>query len=161
MDVKPMTNSSFLICPDNSFQLHFPPFTLFSILPSLTCSAPPVLPALRPDHSSVLHKALVCRWKGVYSRIRQLLYMPQWLRNALLPHSRTGSNTSNSRLQSRAKRDGTLRSGQQWEGLTVSLMWKCSRACGYSHTACSRDWQKKDMLKKKWILKSYTFCLTF
>lgn len=42
-----------------------------------------------PDHSSVLHKALACRWKGVYSRIRELLYMPQWLRNALLPHSRT------------------------------------------------------------------------
>lgn len=47
-----------------------------------------------PDLSSVLHKALACRWKGVYSRIRELLYMPQWLRNALLPHSRKGSNTS-------------------------------------------------------------------
>lgn len=82
----------------------FRPFYSVSTLPSLTCSAPPVPPALRPDHSSVLHKALVCRWKGVYSRIRQLLYMPQWLRNALLPHSRTGSNTSNSRLQSGAKK---------------------------------------------------------
>lgn len=94
----------FLNGPDNSFQLEFSPFSPFSILSSLTCSAPPVLPALRPDHSSVLHKALVCRWKGVYSRIRQLLYMPQWLRNALLPHSRTGSNTSNSRLQFKAKK---------------------------------------------------------
>lgn len=57
------------------------------------------------------------------------------------------------RLQTwfRSKKEGALRSGQQWEGLTVSLMWKFSRACtlGNSNTVCYRDspW-KKEMFKR-------------
>lgn len=78
---------------------------LFQFLAAFLPLDRPLWPALLhrsccivPDHSSVLHKALACRWKRVYSRIRKLLYMPEWLRNALLPHSRTGSNTPDYRM---------------------------------------------------------------
>lgn len=122
-----------------AFNLPAPFFTkpFYSTLPSLTCSAPPVLPAPRPDHSSVLHKALACRWKGVYSRIRQLLYMPQWLRNVLLPHSRTGSNTSISRLQRQQR-------SQFW-----TAVWGSYRKPHVKMFTCkyfevfNRDWKKE------------------
>lgn len=63
--------------------------------------------------------------------------------------------------QKKRKRGGNLRCGQQWEGLTVSLMWKCSRACtlGYSHTACKEtDNERKGVVGKKCILKSWMCC---
>lgn len=90
---------------------------------------------------------------GVYSRIKKLLYMPQWLRNALLPHSRTDSNTPDSRLQSGAKKDGTLRSGRRWESLTVSPMWKMFTWMYFEVLIyCSDDERKrhwKEMYKKE------------
>ena len=91
----------------HSSKLHsfFPSFLDADAFDLLSSTVPP---ALSLDHSSVLHKTLAYRWKEVYSRIKELLCMLQWLRNALLPHSRTGSNPSDSVCLDQ-KRDGAFR----------------------------------------------------
>lgn len=100
-----------------------------------------------PDHSSVPHKALACRWKkdgGVYSRIRKFLYMPQRLRNALLPHSRTGSDHPDQYVWS--KRNGPLRS---WTAVRGSYckphvkMFTCMYCCRESG-----HWRRKTRRKE-------------
>lgn len=99
--LKWQTASFFILFPPDSNSFCFSPHSVFAPSDPLGSSGSS---RAGTDHSSVLHKALARRWKRVYSRIRELLYMPQWLRNALLPHSRTGSNTSDSRLWSGAKK---------------------------------------------------------